>query len=67
MKDLKKTKLCSNVFLIIEMTFSPSNCHRIHSPNGSYSLFQFDESDVIFMLKKIQHSCVLLIVFITRD
>ena len=33
------------------MTSDPSNYHRDHSPYGSYSLFQFERSDVIFVLK----------------
>ena len=34
------------------MTSDPSNYHREYSPYGSYSLFQFEGSDVISVLKK---------------
>ena len=33
------------------MTSNPSNYHREYSPYGSYSLFQFEGSDVISVLK----------------
>ena len=33
------------------MTPDPSNYHREYSPYGSYSLFQFEGSDVISVLK----------------
>ena len=58
-KHLKNTKLYSIEFLRPEMTSDPSNYHREYSPYGSYSLFQFEESDVIFVLKNsIQYSFV---------
>ena len=41
------------------MTSDPSNYHREHSPYGSYSLFQFEISDVISVLKNsIEYSFV---------
>ena len=33
------------------MTSDPSNYHREYSPYGWYSLFQFEKSDVISVLK----------------
>ena len=33
------------------MTPDPSNYHREYSPHGSYSLFQFEGTDVISVLK----------------
>ena len=50
-KHLKNTKLYSVEFLRTEMTSDPSNYHREYSPYGSYSLFQFERSDVISVLK----------------
>ena len=41
------------------MTSDPSNYHREYSPYGSYSLFQFEGSDVISILKNsIEYSFV---------
>ena len=41
------------------MTSDPSNYHREYSPYGSYSLFQFEGSDVISVLKNsIEYSSV---------
>ena len=41
------------------MTSDPSNYHREYSPYGSYSLFQFEGSDVISVLKNsIEYSFV---------
>ena len=41
------------------MTSDPSNYHREYSLYGSYSLFQFEGSDVISVLKNsIEYSCV---------
>ena len=41
------------------MTSDPSNYHREYSPYGSYSLFQFEGSDVISVLKNsTEHSFV---------
>ena len=41
------------------MTSDPSNYHREYSPYGSYSLFQFEGSDVISFLKNsIEYSFV---------
>ena len=43
------------------MTSDPSNYHREYSPYGSYSLFQFEGSDVISVLKNsIEYSFVFL-------
>ena len=50
-KTLKNTKLYSIEFLRTEMTSDTSNYHREYSPYGSYSLFQFEGSDVISVLK----------------
>ena len=50
-KHLKHTKLYSIEFLRTDMTSYPSNYHREYSPYGSYSLFQFERSDVISVLK----------------
>ena len=50
-KTLKNTKLYSIEFLRTEMTSDPSNYHREYSPYSSYSLFQFEGSDVISGLK----------------
>ena len=33
------------------MTSEPSNYHREYSPDGSYSLFQFERSGVISVVK----------------
>ena len=58
-KHLKHTKLYSIDFLRTEMTSYPSNYHREYSPHGSYSLFQFERSDVISVLKNsIEYSFV---------
>ena len=46
-KHLKHTKLNSIEFLRTEMTSDLSNYLREYSPDGSYSLFQFERSDVI--------------------
>ena len=51
-KHLKNTKLYSIEFLRTEMTSYSSYYHREYS-YGSYSLFQFDRSDVIFVLKNL--------------
>ena len=41
------------------MTSDPSNYHREYSPYGSYSLFQFEGSDVLSVLKNsIEYSFV---------
>ena len=41
------------------MTSDLSNYHREYSPGGSYSLFQFERSDVISVLKNsIEYSFV---------
>ena len=41
------------------MTSYPSNYHREYSPYSSYSLFQFEGSDVISVLKNsIEYSFV---------
>ena len=41
------------------MTSDPSNYHREYSPYGSYSLFQFEGSDIISALKNsIEYSFV---------
>ena len=41
------------------MTSDPSNYHREYSPYGSYSLFQFERSDIISVLKNsIEYSFV---------
>ena len=41
------------------MTSDSSNYHREYSPYGSYSLFQFERSDVISVLKSsIEYSFV---------
>ena len=41
------------------MTSDPLNYHREHSPYGLYVLFQFQRSDVIFVLKNsIEYSFV---------
>ena len=41
------------------MTSDPSNYHREYSPYGWYSLFQFERSDVISVLKNsIEYSFV---------
>ena len=52
-KQLKNTELYSVEFLRTEMTSDPSNYHREYSPYnyGSYSLFQFEGSDVISVFK----------------
>ena len=58
-KHLKPTKLNSIEFLRTEMTSDLSNYHREYSPYGSYSLFQFERSDVISVLKNsIEYSFV---------
>ena len=42
------------------MTSDPSSYHRKYLPDGSYSLFQFEGSDVISVLKKtIEHNFML--------
>ena len=46
-------------FLREEMMSGPSNYHREYSPYGSYSLFQFKESDLISVLKNsVEYSFV---------
>ena len=58
-RHLKNTKLYSIEFLRTEMTTDPSKYHREYSPYGSYSLFQFERSDVISILKNsIKYSFV---------
>ena len=58
-KHLKHTKLYSIEFLRTEMTSDPSNYHREYWPYGSYSLFQFEGSDVISAPKNsIEYSFV---------
>ena len=58
-KHLKHTKLYSIEFLRTEITTHLSNYHREYSPGGSYSLFQFERSDVISVLKNsIEYSFV---------
>ena len=55
----KRTKLNSIEFMRTEMTSHLSNYHREYSPYGSYSLFQFERSDVISVLKhSIEYSFV---------
>ena len=54
------------------MTSDPSNYHREYSPYGSYSLFEFEGSDVISVLKNtIEYSfvffkCLIKLVLITQ-
>ena len=50
-KHLENTKLYSIEFLRTEMTSDPSNYHREYSPYGWYSLFQFEGSGIISVLK----------------
>ena len=50
-KYLKKTKMYSIEFLGVEMTSYPSNYRSEYSPVGWYSLFRFEKSDVISVLK----------------
>ena len=50
-KHLKNTELQSIEFLRTEITSDPSNYHIEYSPYGWYSLFQFDGSDIISVLK----------------
>ena len=58
-RHLKNTKLYSIEFLRTEMTSDSSNDHREYSPYGSYSLLQFEGSDVISVLKNsIEYSFV---------
>ena len=58
-KHLKLTELYSIEFLRTEMTSDLSNYHREYSPYGSYSLFQFERSDAISVLKNsIEYSYV---------
>ena len=58
-KHLKNTKLYPIEFLRTEMTSDPSNYHREYSPYGSYSLFQFEISDVIsVVISSIEYSFV---------
>ena len=65
-KHLEHTKLNSIEFLRTEMTSDLSNYHREYSPYGSYSLFQFERSDVISVLKNsIEHSLVFFKCLIT--
>ena len=52
-KPLKTAELHPTEFLRTEMTSNPSNYQREYSWNGSYSLFQFEGSDVISVLKHI--------------
>ena len=40
------------------MTSDQSNYHRGYSPDGLYSLFQFEGSDVISVLKKLNRDCI---------
>ena len=41
------------------MTSDPSNYHRVYSPDSSGSLFQFERSDVMYVLKNsIEYSFV---------
>ena len=47
MKHLKHTQLYSIEFLRTEITSEPLNYHREYAPYRSYSLFQFEGSDVI--------------------
>ena len=43
------------------MTSDPSKYYREYSPYGSYSLFQFERSDVISVLKNlIEYSSVFI-------
>ena len=51
MKHLKNTKRYSVEFLRTEMVSDPSNCHREYLFDNSYSLFHFEASDVISVLK----------------
>ena len=58
-KTLKEHKTVLYCVLRTEMTSDPSNYHRECSPYGSYSLFQFEGSDVISVLKNsIEYSFV---------
>ena len=58
-KHLKNTKLYSIEFLRTETTLDFSNYNREYSPYGSYSLFQFEGSDVTSVLRNsIEHSFV---------
>ena len=64
-KHLKNTKLYSIEFLRTEIMSDPSNYHRDYSPYGSYSLFQFEGSDVISVLKNsIEYSFVFFNCFL---
>ena len=49
-RTINKTPL---KFLRQEMTSDPSNYHREYTPGGSYSLCQFEGSDIISALKKL--------------
>ena len=58
-KHLKHTKLYSIELLSIEMTSDPSNYHREYSTYSSNSVFQFEGSDVISVLKNsVEYSFV---------
>ena len=49
------------------MTSDPSDNNREYLPSGSYSLFQFEESDVISILKNsIEYSSVFFKAPFTR-
>ena len=49
------------------MTSDPSNYHREYSPYGSFSLFEFEGSDLISVLKNsIEYSFVFFKCFTTR-
>ena len=68
LKHLKNTELYFIEFLRTEMTSDSSNYHREDSPDGSYSLFQFERIDIISVLKNsIEYSFVffkcLLVLF----
>ena len=58
-KHFINIKLYYIEFLSTEMTSDPSNYHRESLPDGSYSLFQFERSDVISVVKNsIEYSFV---------
>ena len=50
------------------MTSDSSNYHREYSPDGSYSLFQFERSDVISVLTiSIEYSFVFFVFIISHN
>ena len=67
-KHLKNTKLYSIEFLRTEMTSDPQDITREYSPDGLYSLFQFEGSDFISVLKNsMEYSvCSLSVLYTFR-